>query len=77
MFPEEMKTDAPELAALTREERRFWRLIEEREKGEDGIERLRLACGHTELRLEAFPEWRTYAHCPECEGRAPGAGLRG
>lgn len=45
---------------------RFWRLIEEHERIDDGTEQVLLACGHTvKIRLQS--DAQRYAHCPVCE----------
>jgi hypothetical protein len=48
------------------EELRFWRLIEEREREEDGSERVVLACGHTSTFIVGIPDTQEYAYCPQC-----------
>lgn len=58
--------EAPEIAHLTQEERRFWRRIEGRALIGDGTQELTLACGHCWLHFEPLPEYRQYAQCPAC-----------
>jgi len=51
---------------LNPEERRFYRLIEERETNQDGTEDVLLACGHTLTYVRPVPAAQTYAPCMEC-----------
>jgi hypothetical protein len=44
---------------------RFWRLIEEHERIDDGTEEALLACGHR-VKMKLQPVQR-YGHCPVCE----------
>jgi hypothetical protein len=61
-----MLNEPPELIGLTQEEKRFWRLIEERETNPDGSQNIVLACGHERKNLMFTHSWQ-YAKCEECE----------
>jgi N-(5'phosphoribosyl)anthranilate (PRA) isomerase len=48
------------------EERRFFRLIEEREPEADGGEKITLACNHSSVYVIPLPPTQQYAWCPIC-----------
>lgn len=48
------------------EERRFYRLIEEREMHEDWAENVTLACGHVACYVVPLPPQQRYVPCMQC-----------
>lgn len=57
--------DPPELQGLSAEQRRFYRLIEERSPSDAGTEVL-LACGHRYTLPVPLPDWQQYLRCANC-----------
>lgn len=55
-----------ELRGKTKDELRFWRLIDERIPSEDGSEEMVLACGHRITCIIPYPSKRQYSYCPQC-----------
>jgi hypothetical protein len=51
---------------IKEEERRFYRLIEEREMNKDGTQEITLACGHATIQIIPLPETQQYSLCAEC-----------
>jgi hypothetical protein len=56
----------PELEGLNAEQRRFYRLIEERELEGDGAQKIELACGHTTIQIIPVPDSLQYMQCVQC-----------
>jgi hypothetical protein len=66
-MPEEPeRNEAPELAGLNQEQRRFYRLIEEREIEPDGSQSVTLACGHSSIQVIPIPDEQQYMQCAQC-----------
>jgi len=62
----DMITDDQLLGALTMEEKRFYRLVEDREADLDGGQTLEMACGHRINLFVPIPEHRNYTICTTC-----------
>jgi hypothetical protein len=58
--------DPPELQGLNQEQRRFYRLIEEREANDDGSQKITLACGHESIQVIPIPDDVNYMQCAHC-----------
>lgn len=58
--------DPPELRGLNQEQRRFYRLIEERDTAEDGLQEITLACGHRSIQVIPIPDDVNYMQCAQC-----------